>query len=380
MYINRLLEKHLENYLFKNKAIVIYGPRRVGKSTLLKNWLAKIKKRYLFLNCDEGDVLRLLNEADTSTKLKEIIGNYPLIIIDEAQRIKNIGIKLKLIVDNFPNQQIIATGSSSFELSNEIIEPMTGRAFEFFLSPFSLKEIANHQKLDKLFLKRKLEDFLIYGFYPEVNLSSNVFEKQIVAKEIAHNYLYKDVLKFSSLRASEIVQKLLQALALQVGSEVSYGELAKTLAIDYQTVRNYINILEKTFVIFRIPPLTRNLRKEIRKSRKIYFWDNGIRNALINNFNSLSLREDVGKLWENFIVSEFRKQEKFVFPQSNYYFWRTYEDQEIDLIQEEGGRFFAFEIKWQKPKKAPPKPWRENYPNSSFLSITQDNFLEVLKI
>lgn len=255
---------------------------------------------------------------------------------------------------------------------------MTGRVFEFFLRPFSLREIIDYEKINKIVVERKLENLLIYGFYPEACLNGSLYDKQTILKEITSNYLYKDVLKFSNLKASEIVQKLLQALALQVGDEVSYGELSKLLSIDYQTVRNYINILEKAFVIFRIPPLTRNLRKEVSKSRKIYFWDNGIRNALINNFNPLSLRNDVGQLWENFIVVEFKKKEKFIFDENNYYFWRTYDGQKIDLIIEKSGLLTTYEIKWIKIKKKPPKIWQKNYPNSLFFGVNKDNFLKFL--
>ena len=232
----------------------------------------------LYLNCDEGDVFRSLSDANTSTQLKNIIGDSSLVVIDEAQRIKNIGLKLKLFVDTYPNIQVLATGSSSFDLSNEIFEPMTGRAWEFRLYPLSVKEIFQNLNRDRLTTNRNLEPSLIYGSYPEVYLAPSLFEKENVIKQVSRNYLYKDVLKFNTLKASEAVQKLLEALALQVGNEVSYGELGSLLGLDYQTVRNYVNILEQAFIIFKLTPLSRNLRKEIGKSRKIYFWDNGVRN------------------------------------------------------------------------------------------------------
>jgi predicted AAA+ superfamily ATPase len=376
MYISRDVEPELKESLFKSKAIIVYGPRRSGKSTLVKKILEECALTKLYLNCDEGDVFRSLSDANTSTQLKNIIGDSSLVVIDEAQRIKNIGLKLKLLVDTYPNIQVLATGSSSFDLSNEIFEPMTGRAWEFRLYPLSVKEIFQNLNRDRLTTNRNLEPSLIYGSYPEVYLAPSLFEKENVIKQVSRNYLYKDVLKFNTLKASEAVQKLLEALALQVGNEVSYGELGSLLGLDYQTVRNYVNILEQAFIIFKLTPLSRNLRKEIGKSRKIYFWDNGVRNSLINNFNSLSLRNDVGQLWENFIVSEIRKREFSISTVSNFFFWRTYDGQEIDLVEEKDGKLNATEIKWTKPKKVPPKAWRDNYPISSWTSITKDNYLD----
>lgn len=376
MYISRDIEPELKENLFKGKAIVVYGPRRSGKSTLVKKILEESSLVKMYLNCDEGDVFKALSDAETSTQLKNIIGDSSLVVIDEAQRIKNIGLKLKLLVDTYPNIQILATGSSSFDLSNEIFEPMTGRVWEFRLYPLSVKEIFQNLKYDRLTTNRNLEPSLVYGSYPEVYSAASLSEKENIIKQISRNYLYKDILKFNTLKASEAVQKLLEALALQVGNEVSYGELGSLLSLDYQTVRNYVNILEQAFIIFKLTPLSRNLRKEIGKSRKIYFWDNGVRNSLINNFNSLSLRNDVGQLWENFIVSETKKREFSVSTISNFFFWRTYDGQEIDLVEEKDGNFKATEIKWTKSKKTPPKAWRDNYPNYSWTSITKDSYLD----
>ncbi len=378
MYISRTIEARLIKDLYKNKAIVIYGPRRSGKSTTVQHILHQTTKSKLYLNCDEGDIFKLLTQADTSTQLKEIVGNNSLVVIDEAQRIKNIGLKLKLLVDNYPNIQIIATGSSSFDLSNEIFEPMTGRVWEYRLYPLSVREIFDQEGGSKTIVDRRLDPLLIYGSYPEIYSAPSLLEKENLIKQISRNYLYKDVLKFNTIKASESVQKLLEALALQIGNEVSYGELGNLLNLDYQTVRTYVNILEQAFIIFKIPPLSRNLRKEIGKSRKIYFWDNGVRNALINNFNPLSLRNDIGQLWENFVVSEIKKRELSASSTSNFFFWRTYDGQEIDLVEEKGGRFVATEIKWAKLKKNPPKAWRENYTNYDWENITKDNYIEQL--
>jgi len=371
MLIRRLITKRIKKALFKGKAVIIYGPRRVGKTTLVK----EIEKKFdntLYLNCDEPDI-RLALTDKTSTELINFIGQKKLVIIDEAQRIKNIGLTLKLLVDNAPKMQVIATGSSSFDLSNKIKEPLTGRAFEFFLPPFFIKEL----NLTSQEIKRTLENRLIFGFYPEVVFSSFEEAKEIL-RLIYKSYLYKDVLEFYGLKNPDVLEKLLMALALQIGSEVSYTELANLLGVDQKTVVNYIRILELAFVVFRLPPLSRNLRTEIAKSRKIYFLDLGIRNAIVNNFNGLNLRNDIGPLFENFFIIERLKRNLILGKDLNYYFWRTWKKQEVDFIEEEGGRFNAFEIKWKKEKTKPPKPWRQIYQNSSFNLVNQDNFLDFL--
>lgn len=376
MYIKRSIEPLIKKNLFGGKIIIIYGPRQVGKTTLVKKLLKEIKFPTVFLNCDEADVRNKFLEADTSTKLKQIIGESRLVIIDEAQRIKDIGLKLKLLIDNFPQQQIIATGSSAFELASEIIEPLTGRNLKFWLQPFSLKEL--NGVWDRWESKRHLESLLLYGSYPAAVTASSLTEKEKLVKLLASDYLYKDVLKFHSLKSAETVQKLLIALALQIGQEVSHTELASLIGVSKQVVSSYIEILEKAFIIFRLLPFSRNLRKELGKLRKIYFFDLGIRNALINNFNLLSRRPDTDVLWENFIITELKKKEYGRGEDNPFYFWRTYDQQEIDLIQEKGGKLFAKEIKWQKPKLVPPKAWREGYPGSVWQTITKDNYLEFL--
>jgi len=299
-----------------------------------------------------------------------------LVILDEAQRVPNIGLKLKLLVDNFPNQQIIATGFSSFELSQNIVEPLTGRNLQFWLHPFSLKELRNI--FDKVEIKRMLETFLIYGCYPAVVNASSLEEKRILISSIAQDYLFKDILKFRGIKAEQTAKKLLQALALQLGNEVSLNELANLVGVSKETVASYLEILEKAFIIFTLPPFSRNLRKEIGKLRKVYFYDLGIRNALINNQNPLSLRADVGAMFENFVIVEKKKEENFVGNLKNLYFWRTYAKQEIDLVEEVGGRLYAYEIKWQKTKGKLPKAWKETYPNSSWQLVNNQNFLEVI--
>ncbi len=372
MYIIRQIENKIRNNLFKGDIAIIYGARQVGKTTLVK----KIIKEYLdllpkYLSCDEGDIQKNFSEADTSTALKRIIGNSKLIVIDEAQRIRNIGLKLKLLADNFPNQQIIATGSSSFDLSNEIKEPLTGRSRDFWLYPLSSSEM--FPSGDNLEFSRNLETILIYGSYPKVFESVSNEEKKIQIEKIVSNYLYKDVLKFQSLKNAEIVRKLLEALALQVGNEVSYNEIARLLGVSKQTVENYVEILEKAFVIFKITPYSKNLRTAIGKLRKIYFYDLGVRNALIDSLKPLSLRNDIGALWENFVVTEFKKQSNFIGNIKKFYFWRTYDGQEVDLVEEKEGKLYGYEIKWNRVRKHAPKAWG-TYKNASWKVITKDNF------
>ncbi len=373
MLIKRLLVKNIEESLFKGKAVIIYGPRRVGKTTLVKD----IEKKFsssLYLNCDEPDV-RLALTDKTSTELNHYIGDKKLIIIDEAQRIKNIGLTIKLLVDNNPKIQIIATGSSSFDLSNKIKESLTGRSYEFFLHPLYSFEIEKNE----VQLKRLLEEFIIFGFYPET-INKPFDEKKQILRSIYKNYLYKDALEYQNLKNPELIEKLLIALALQLGNEVSFTELANILGVDQKTVAFYIRILELSFVIFRLPPFSRNLRSEISKSRKIYFWDNGVRNAIINNFNPIDLRQDVGALWENFLIGERLKRNQILKKDPNYYFWRTWKKQEIDFIEEEAGFYNAFEFKWKKNKEKPPKLWQQTYPNSTFKLINKENFYEFIKI
>jgi len=375
MLIHRTIEDLIKKHLFKGQVAILYGARQVGKTTLVKKILQDYSaKKVKYINCDEGDYRQIFNQAETSTQLKQLIGDANLIVLDEAQRIEEIGLKLKLLVDTFPDQQVIATGSSSFDLGQSIIEPLTGRAIEFWLYPFSVNELS--VGFDALELKRRLESFLIYGAYPRVILSASLEDKQLVVKEIAENYLYKDILKFENIKGVGIIRKLLEALALQVGNEVSYTEIASLIGISKETVARYVEILEKAFIVFTLRPFSRNLRKEIGKLRKIYFWDLGIRNSLINNFNSLSLRNDVGVMWENFIIAEIAKKRVDIGKQMPLYFWRTYDGQEIDLVIEKSGKLFAYEIKWQKARLRPPMAWQKGYPLAEWQAINQENYLK----
>lgn len=370
--IARQLFSILTGRVKKGKVLVLTGPRQVGKTTILRALQTSFTEKTLWLNCDEPDIRKYLTEV-TSTQLNTLIGNAEIILIDEAQRVKNIGLTLKLLVDNFPDKKVIVTGSSALELSNEVNEPLTGRKFEYNLLPISVGEMVNYTNI--LEEKRLMEHRLIYGMYPEVIL--NVGDEAITLRNICDSYLYKDIFAYQDVRKSEVIASLLEALALQVGSEVSYQELAMLLKIDQATVIRYIDLLEKSFVVFRLRALSRNVRNEIAKSRKIYFYDNGIRNALIKNYQPLSLRSDVGALWENFLVSERKKYLIYNEKQVNTFFWRTTQQQEIDYIEESSGMFDAFEFKWSEHKKVKfPITFTNNYPIHETKLINTTNYLE----
>lgn len=373
MYISRTIEPEIRKWLFRGKIIVIYGARQTGKSTLVKKILQDYPNDSRYLNGDENHTKKLFEAAVDAVTLKEIVGKEKIVVIDEAQKIENIGLKLKILIDNFSDKQIIATGSSSFDLANKISEPLTGRNIQFWLHPFSLKELS--QMWDKTEIKMRLANLLIYGTYPPVINASSLAEKELILKQIVNDYLYKDVLSLSKIRKREALKNFTEAISLQIGHEVSYNELANLLQISKETAMSYLDIMEQGFTLFRLTSFSRNLRSEINRSRKIYFYDTGVRNALINNLNPLSLRNDLGGLWENFIISEIKKNQYWAANISPLYFWRTYQQEEIDLVKDEGGKLFAYEIKWQKPKKRPPKNWLKAYPNSEWKSITKDNFL-----
>jgi predicted AAA+ superfamily ATPase len=371
--ISRILVDRLRQKLFKQKAIIVLGPRQVGKTTLLKN-LAFDPNEILWMNADEIDVQQTLSEV-SSGSFKALLGKKKIFIIDEAQRIENIGLKLKLITDNLPEIQVIATGSSSFDLANRVNEPLTGRKWEYNLFPLSYQELVEHHGM--LTENRLLEHRLVYGYYPEV--VSNPGEEEERLKLICHSYLYKDVLLWERLHKSDKLVRLLQALAHQIGSRVSFNELAEICSMDPKTVEKYVNLLEQAFVIFRLPSFSRNLRNELKSSRKIYFYDNGIRNAIINNFNPIALRSDVGFLWENFLVSERLKFNSYHLLNKNSFFWRTVNQQEIDLIEEYGGQLHAYEFKWNTKKTVRlTKTFENAYPNSTFNVITPGNLHDFL--
>lgn len=369
--IPRIIQQEIEKNLFKNKVLLLIGARQIGKTTLLKQVLQNCTEKSLWLNADESDIKRKLENATTSTQLLQLFGNAKLIVIDEAQQVEDIGLKLKLVIDTNPELQIIATGSSAFELLQKSNEPLTGRKKEYHLYPISFSEMVRHTSL--LTEQRLLENRLIYGSYPEViNNSGN--EKEVL-KEITNSYLYKDVLRYDGIKKASLIDKLLVALALQLGSEVSYNELAKTIGnINSTTVEKYIDLLEKAFVIYKLPALSRNLRNEIKKGKKIYFYDNGIRNAIINNFNPLALRNDKGALWENFLISERMKKNSYAKHYCNTYFWRTFDQAEVDYIEEYDGALHVFEFKWKTNNKKVPASLLNSYTVNSTAIVDTENY------
>ncbi|RLD76231.1 MAG: ATPase [Bacteroidetes bacterium] len=371
--IDRLLENSIKDKFFKGKAIILLGARQVGKTTLFKK-LASSLDNVLWLNADNFEVQTLF-EASSSTRFKSIIKNNKVIIIDEAQRIKNIGIKLKIIIDEIENVQLIATGSSSFDLSNEINEPLTGRKYEFKMYPISFEEMVKHHGL--LEELNQLEHRMVFGYYPDV--VTNKDDASDILKLLADSYLFKDILIWNKIKKSDRIVKLLQALAFQIGNQVSYNELGKIVGLNSETVESYIQLLEKSYIIFRLGTYSRNLRSELKKSKKIYFYDNGIRNAIISNLNPLELRNDKGALWENFIISERKKYLAYHNIYTNSYFWRTHAQQEIDYIEEREGKVFAYEFKWSKHKKARiPKTFTNAYPEATSKIISPENFEEFI--
>ncbi len=368
--IKRELEKHIERYFFKGKALILFGPRQAGKTTLMEEILKKRKEAVLILNGDEADVRESLSNT-TSTRIKAIIGNHKIVFIDEAQRIPNIGLTLKLFTDQLKDTQVIATGSSAFELAYKTNEPLTGRKFEFQLFPLSFGEMVKHHGL--LTEKRLLEHRLIFGYYPEI-VSSPGMETKLL-KLLTSSYLYKDLLMLEQVKKPVLIEKLLKALALQLGNEVSNNELAQLIGADKGTVEKYLDLLEKVFVIFRLPAFSRNVRNEIKKGKKVYFYDNGIRNAVIGNFSFPDSRTDVGPLWENFLISERMKFLHYNEIDSERYFWRTTQQQEIDYIEIEAGAMKAFEIKWNPKAKARfPKTYLKAYPQSDLQVLTPEDF------
>jgi len=368
--ISRELEKQLVQHFFRGKIIMLSGARQVGKTTLIEMLLQKRKEKVLYLNADETDVRELLTDT-TSTSLKSIVGNHKIIFIDEAQRVKNIGITLKLFADQIKDVQVIVTGSSSFDLANEMNEPLTGRKYEFMLFPLSFSEMVEHH--GQLEEKRLLEHRLIYGYYPEIVTKPG--EEKELLKLLANSYLYRDLLTLEQIKKPVLLEKILRALALQLGSEVSYNEVAQLVNADQETVEKYIDLLEKSFVLFRLPAFSHNVRNEIKKGKKIYFYDNGIRNAIIGNFNLLISRNDTGALWENFLISERMKYLYYHNINVKRYFWRTVQQQEIDYIEEQERKLSAYEFKWNKKARAKfPKTFIRAYPDSETHLVTQGNF------
>lgn len=372
--IKRSIEEIIRGQLFGGRALIIMGARQVGKTTLLKQLFEGDDDGILWMSGDEPDVKGLF-ENITSSRLRAIIGNNRIVVIDEAQRINDIGIKLKLITDQIKDVQLLATGSSSFELANKINEPLTGRKWEYHLFPLSFTELVNNTNL--LEEKRMVPHRMVYGSYPDV--VTNPGKEISILRELTQSYLYKDILEFDRIHKPEKLSKLLQALAYQVGSEVSYSELGQLCGLDAKTVANYIAILEQAYIIFRLGSFSRNLRNELKHSRKIYFYDNGIRNALIGNFSQVENRADVGALFENYVIAECMKRKAYTMDYANSWFWRNTNKQEIDYIEEKDGKIKAFELKWNPRSRASlPLSFRNAYPDAEFTVINRDNIEDLL--
>ncbi len=376
MYIHQQHLENLHRLIQPGKVVVIYGARRVGKTTLLNQFLKDRDQKALFVSGDDFFVREYL-ESQSIQVLKDFVGQHELLVIDEAQYIKQIGLNLKLIVDHIPQIKIIATGSSSFDLAKDIGEPLTGRKTTLKLFPLSQMEIGTTKK--RLDTRANLESRLIYGSYPEIITNPDIRYRENYLREIVQSYLLKDILALEGIRHAEKIDRLLRLLAFQIGKEVSTNELGAQLSMSKNTVDKYLDLLAKTFVICKRQGFSRNLRKEISKSNRYYFIDNGIRNALINNFNPLTLRNDVGEIWENYLLSERQKRMEYSLAYSNSYFWRTYDQQEIDLVEERGGRLYAYEFKWQNRKKTKTPPaWNKSYPEAEFTVIDRMNYLNFI--
>ena len=371
--ISRLLQKTIESRLFAGKAIVVIGARQVGKSTLFRLILEKQDYKTLQLNCDEPEVRDMLSNTNTA-ELRLLIADNRIVVIDEAQRVENIGMTLKLITDNFPDVQLLVTGSSSFELQDKLNEPLTGRKYEYHLYPISTAELMASNGL--LGVKQTLEQRLVYGSYPDI--LNHADDAKELLMNLAGSYLYKDLLTLESVRRPVLLGKLLTALALQVCSEVSYNELAQTVGTDNKTIEKYIDLLEKCYIVFRLNGFNRNLRTELKKSKKIYFFDNGIRNAILQNFAPLSLRQDAGALWENFIISERIKRNHYSGRYVNSYLWRTTQQQEIDYVEECDGQFSIFEMKWNSRRANTqfPSSFLTAYDVKEKAVVTPENWME----
>ena len=366
----RIAQNVLQKWLNKGKVLVITGARQVGKTTMLQNMFDDADQKVLWLNADETRVRTRLSELDVAA-LENVVGNYKTVIIDEVQRIENAGLLLKILADHFKNVQFIATGSSALDISERIFEPLTGRYLLFHLYPFTLAEIYKDESVFEI--ENKLPFHLVYGNYPDIFKHQN--EAETLLKNLSNQYLYKDVLVWKDIRKPQLLDKLLKLLSYQVGSEVSIHELSNQLKVSSETVDIYIDLLEKSFVIFRLPAYSTNPRKEISKMNKIFFWDNGIRNAVIGNYDDLSIRQDVGQLWENFVISERMKMNSWIAPDRKSYFWRNYNQSEVGYLETEGNQLSAFEVKWNTRKKhSVTKAFTNAYPEATTAVVTPLSF------
>lgn len=370
------IKRYFENlgeYLKPNKVLVIYGPRQVGKTTLVKKFLDSCGLKFIYGN--GGDiVLKEVFGGLNLSKITQYSGGYELVVIDEAQKIENIGEALKLLIDSIGNIKVLVTGSSSFELSGQIGEPLTGRKTTLTLFPVSLLELMDQK--NEFEIKQSLEQYLVYGSYPEVLTKASNKDREEILREIINSYLLRDILELDKVKAAKMLLDLLRLLAFQVGSEVSLTELGGQLGMDKKTVGRYLDLFEKSFIIFNLRGYSRNLRDEIKEKSKYYFYDNGVRNAVVSNFNSLAFRNDIGPLWENFLFMERMKKRHYRRIGANTFFWRTWGGSEIDLLEERGGGLFGYEFKYKQSKVKPPKKFLLAYPQASFQVVNQDNFLD----
>lgn len=374
MNIPRVLKEQIIKKLEPKKVVVLYGPRQVGKTTLVKEILSELDvDDYMYVTGEDRDVTNWLGSQSLET-LKSNIGGKKLLVIDEAQKINGIGLNLKLIVDNIEDIKVIATGSSSFDLSNQIGEPLVGRKYQFVMYPVSQLELKEPEYKSKA----KLLGKIIYGSYPEVLTHDNSDDKKKILKEIVDGYLFKDLLEYDEIKKSQKIIDILKLIAFQIGKEVSLNEIGKQVSLDLRTVEKYLDLLEKVFVVKRVYGFSRNLRKEITKNSRFYFLDNGIRNTIINNYNPIDQRDDIGQLWENYLMSERIKYNEYTNNLVDIYFWRTHDQKEIDLVEEKDGKLFGYEFKWGDKKVKAPTDWVINYPNSSFEVINQENYLKFI--
>jgi hypothetical protein len=375
-YIPQKQLENLRNLVIPGKIVVIYGARQVGKTTLAKKFLEDLDEKVLFVDGDDITVRQYL-ESQSISKLRDFVGDHSLLVIDEAQHVEKIGLNLKLIVDHVPNLKVVATGSSSFDLAKDVGEPLTGRKFVLRLYPLAQMEISETESRHET--EANLESRLVYGSYPEVvTMHDNVKRKEYL-REIVSSYLFKDILALEGIRYANKLVRLLQLLAFQIGKEVSLSELGSQLGMSKNTVERYLDLLEKVFVVYRLSGFSRNLRKEITKNHRYYFIDNGIRNAVIQNFNPISLRDDLGEIWENYILAERMKWREYLRESGNAHFWRTYDKKEIDLVEERTGKLHGYEVKWGKTSKKAPRDWRVNYPNAGYQIIHRDNYLKFIQ-
>jgi uncharacterized protein len=373
MHFIRYYEKDFDKYLKNGKVTVIYGPRRVGKTTLIEKYLESYSGKYYFGTGEDSDLKQIFRSQSVNT-MKNFFGGYDQVVIDEAQMIPDVGMGLKLLVDQIKDIKVIASGSSSFDLSNKLGEPLTGRKISLKLYPVSAIELS--ENIGGMAIYQRLEEMLIYGTYPEVLNAGNTDEKKRLLTELRDSYLYKDIIQLDNIRNSSKIMDMLVLLSFQIGKEVSLNELSNSLDLAKQTVEKYLDLLEKTFVIKKVRGFSRNLRKEVSKTARYYFLDNGVLNSIGNTYNTLKLRKDTGALWENYLFSERLKKQQYHNIYSNNYFWRTYDMQEIDFVEERDGKLYGYEFKFSPKNIKVPKAWAENYPDSEFTQINRENFMD----